>query len=77
MFLLKSRSLHRFLSQVILIVSSTTEEWQRSIMLSRVSGSQCLWRHSSVKNMCVKEAACVDLYDGNELSQVVPSVVLQ
>ena len=45
-------------------------------MLSRVSGSQCLWRHSSVQNTCVKEAACVDLYDGNELSQIVPSVTL-
>ena len=42
-----------------------------------VGGSQCLWRHSSVKNMYVKEAACVDLYEGNELSQVVPSVAPQ
>ena len=38
------------------------------------SGSQCLWHHSSVKNTCVEEAACVDLHDGNEVSQVVPSV---
>ena len=30
--------------------------------------------HRSVKNMCVEEAACVDLYDGNNLSQVVSSV---
>ena len=33
--------------------------------------------HSSVKNTCVEEAACVDLYNGNELSQVVPSVAPQ
>ena len=46
-------------------------------MSSWVSGSQCLWHHSSVKNTCVEEAACVDLYDGNELSQVVPSVAPQ
>ena len=40
-------------------------------MLNQVSGSQCLWHHSSVKNTCVEEVACVDLYDGNKLSQVV------
>ena len=46
-------------------------------MSSRVSGSQCLLRHSNVKNTCVKEAVCVDLYNGNELSQDVPSVAPQ
>ena len=30
-----------------------------------------------LKNMCVEEGACVDLYNGNELSQVVPSVTPQ
>ena len=46
-------------------------------MSSWVSGSQCLWCYSSVKNTCVEEAACVELYDENELSQVVPSVAPQ
>ena len=36
------------------------------------------WQHhSSVKNTCVEEAACVDFYDGNKLSQVVPLVAPQ
>jgi len=36
--------------------------------MDRVCSSQCLWRHSSVKNVSVK-IACVDLYDGYDLSR--------
>jgi len=36
--------------------------------MDRVCSSQCLWRHSSVKNASVKLAS-IDLYDGNDLSR--------
>jgi len=36
--------------------------------MDRVCSSQCLWCHNSVKNASVK-LACVDLYDGNDLSR--------